>query len=107
MSRSTTMLMALAPPAASVPPSRTNSTSLVEGQPFSASTITGTVVMSNNSTTRNLARAMYPPTFVVGVREEPCTTPPGANREGTRGRAPTAIQVIVWASEHSNQPGRL
>ena len=34
---------------------------------------------------------MNPPMRDVGVRRDPCTTPPGASREGTRGRAPTAI----------------
>jgi hypothetical protein len=71
MSRSTTMLMALAPPAANVPPSRVMSTSEVRGQPPSARTIVGTVVMSNSSMMRGLVRAMYPPNFDVGVRREP------------------------------------
>ena len=57
MSRSTTMLMALAPPAASVPPSRVMATSDHDGQPRSASTMVGTVVMSSSSMIRGLVSA--------------------------------------------------
>lgn len=39
------------------------------------------------------------------MRRDPCATPPGASREGTRGREPTAIpQAIVgglYTSDHS------
>jgi hypothetical protein len=58
MSRSTYMLTAFAPPAASVPPSRVISTSVVGGHPFSASTIVGTVVISSSSMIRGLVSAM-------------------------------------------------
>ena len=58
MSRSMYMLIALAPPAASVPPISVTITSQVEGQPPSASTIVGTVVISSSSMIRGLVRAM-------------------------------------------------
>ena len=54
MSRSTYMLMALAPPAASVPPRSVSSTRPRLGQPRSASTIVGTVVISSSSMIRGL-----------------------------------------------------
>ncbi len=67
MSRSTYMLTAFAPPAASVPPISVTITSEVAGQPCSASTMVGTVVMSRSSMIRGLVRAMYAPSTVVGV----------------------------------------
>ena len=57
MSRSTYMLTALAPPAASVPPTSVSSTSPSGGQPRSASTIVGTVVISSSSMIRGLVSA--------------------------------------------------
>ena len=57
MSRSTTMLYALAPPAASVPPTSVMTTSRTDGQPPAASTIVGIVVISSSSMIRGLVRA--------------------------------------------------
>ncbi len=57
MSRSTYMFTAFAPPAASVPPISVTITSQVAGQPSSASTMVGTVVMSRSSMIRGLVRA--------------------------------------------------
>ncbi len=57
MSRSTTMLMALAPPAASVPPARVIATSDHGGHPRCAKTIVGTVVTNSNSMIRGLVSA--------------------------------------------------
>ena len=54
MSRSQTQLMVLAPPAASVPPNSTVSTSHGEGTPRSARTMAGTVVTSSSSMMRGL-----------------------------------------------------
>jgi hypothetical protein len=51
------MLMALAPPAASVPPINVTITSQVDGQPRSATTIVGTVVINSNSMMRGLVSA--------------------------------------------------
>ena len=51
------MLMALAPPAAKVPPTRVIATSDHDGQPRCARTIVGTVVMSSSSMIRGLVRA--------------------------------------------------
>src|SRR4051794_25585378 len=74
MSRSTTQLIVLADPAASVPPTRwlvwaaraggAPPTSVatnvhVEGHPRAASTITGTVVTRSNSMMRGLVSATY------------------------------------------------
>ena len=71
MSRSTYMLNALAPPAASVPPTSVQRTSAVDGQPRSASTIVGTVVISSSSMMRGLVSARYAPAFEVAVRRLP------------------------------------
>ena len=68
-------------------------TSQVDGQPPSARIIVGIVVISSSSMMRGLVSAMYPPTTVVGVRRLPWATPPGASRDGTRGREPTDIAV--------------
>ncbi len=57
MSRSTTMLMALAPPAASVPPTSVATISQTGGRPRCATTIVGTVVTSSSSMIRGLVRA--------------------------------------------------
>ena len=57
MSRSTTMLMALAPPAASEPPSTVATTSHRSGTPPSATNMTGTVVTSSSSMILGLVRA--------------------------------------------------
>jgi hypothetical protein len=62
MSRSTTMLMALAPPAANVPPSTVQTISHSDGRPFSATIIVGTVVTRRSSMIRGLVRATYAPT---------------------------------------------
>ena len=59
MSRSTTMLMALAPPAASVPPSTVQAISQGEGRPRSATIIVGTVVTSRSSMILGFVRATY------------------------------------------------
>ena len=52
MSRSTTLLMALAPPADNAPPTSVAATSHVSGQPRAATTMAGTVVTSSNSMIR-------------------------------------------------------
>ncbi len=57
MSRSTTMLMALAPPAASAPPARVATISQSEGRPRLATTMVGKVVTSSSSMMRGLVRA--------------------------------------------------
>jgi len=57
MSRSTNMLMVLAPAAANAPPTRVARTSHPEGSPRWATTMVGTVVTSNNSMIRGLVRA--------------------------------------------------
>jgi hypothetical protein len=64
------MLIALAPPAASVPPTSVIRTSDHEGHPRWASTIVGTVVMSSSSMIRGLVSATYPPIVEVGARRE-------------------------------------
>lgn len=48
---------------------------------------------------RGLVSAMYPATRVVGALRTPCATPPGASREGTKGRAPTAMQPSYGGAE--------
>ena len=57
MSRSTYMLMALAPPAASVPPMTVATISHTDGIPRSATTMVGTVVTSSSSMIRGLVSA--------------------------------------------------
>ena len=57
MSRSTYMLMALAPPAARVPPTTVTAISQSDGSPRSATTIVGTVVTSSSSMIRGLVSA--------------------------------------------------
>ena len=57
MSRSTYMLMALAPPAASVPPITVAAISHNDGMPLSATTMVGTVVTSRSSMMRGLVSA--------------------------------------------------
>jgi hypothetical protein len=57
MSRSTTMLMAFAPPAASEPPSTVTMTRPRPGTPCSATNITGTVVTSSSSMILGLVSA--------------------------------------------------
>ena len=52
------MLIALAPPAASVPPTSVIATSDQRGPARWASTIVGTVVISSSSMIRGLVRAM-------------------------------------------------
>ncbi len=54
MSRSTYMLMALAPPAANVPPITVAAISHSDGRPRSATIIVGTVVTSSSSMMRGL-----------------------------------------------------
>ncbi len=57
MSRSSTMLRALAPPAASAPPVSVATMSQTEGRPPWATTMVGSVVTSSNSMMRGLVRA--------------------------------------------------
>ncbi len=57
MSRSTTMLMAFAPPAASAPPARVATISQTGGTPRCATTMVGSVVTSRSSMIRGLVRA--------------------------------------------------
>jgi hypothetical protein len=59
MSRSTTQLIVLADPAASVPPTSVATSVTVDGQPRAASTMTGTVVTSSSSMIRGLVNATY------------------------------------------------
>ncbi len=58
MSRSKTILNALAPPAANVPPMRVATMSHSPGMPLAATTIVGIVVTSKSSMMRGLVRAM-------------------------------------------------
>ena len=51
------MLMALAPPAASVPPTRVATMSQTEGSPRFATTMVGSVVTSRSSMIRGFVRA--------------------------------------------------
>ena len=83
MSRSMTMLMAFAPPAARVPPTSVSSTRRVDGHPRCASTMVGTVVMSNSSTTRSFMSATYPVSRVVGWRSG-VVVRKGGRRRGAR-----------------------
>ena len=57
MSRSTTMLMALAPPAANAPPSRVATISHTGGRPRWATIMVGSVVTSSSSMIRGLVSA--------------------------------------------------
>ena len=57
MSRSTYMLIAFAPPAASVPPMTTAAMSQMDGMPRCASTMVGTVVTSSSSMIRGFVSA--------------------------------------------------
>ena len=57
MSRSTTMLMALAPPAARAPPARVATMSHSGGRPRWATTMVGSVVTSSSSMMRGLVSA--------------------------------------------------
>ena len=57
MSRSTTMLMALAPPAARAPPARVATMSHTDGTPRRATNMVGSVVTSSSSMIRGLVRA--------------------------------------------------
>ena len=59
MSRSTYMLMALAPPAAMVPPRTVATMSQTDGSPRSATIIVGTVVTSRSSMIRGFVKATY------------------------------------------------
>jgi hypothetical protein len=58
MSRSMYILIAFAPPAAKEPPIKVIRIRLSAGHPSSATTIVGTVVMSNNSMIRGFVSAM-------------------------------------------------
>ena len=57
MSRSTNMLMALAPPAARAPPSRVATISQTGGRPRWATIMVGSVVISSSSMIRGLVSA--------------------------------------------------
>ena len=57
MSRSTTMLMALAPPAASAPPTSVATISQTDGTPRLATIMVGSVVTSSSSMMRGLVSA--------------------------------------------------
>ena len=57
MSRSTTMLMALAPPAASAPPASVAAINHTGGRPRWATTMVGRVVTNKSSMMRGLVRA--------------------------------------------------
>ena len=57
MSRSTTMFMALAPPAASAPPTSVATINQTGGRPRWATTMVGSVVTSRSSMMRGLVRA--------------------------------------------------
>ena len=57
MSRSTYMLMALAPPAARAPPTRVATMRVTEGMPRWATTMVGRVVTSSSSMIRGLVSA--------------------------------------------------
>lgn len=57
MSRSTTMFVALAPPAASAPPTRVATITPADGRPRWATTMVGSVVTSSSSMLRGLVSA--------------------------------------------------
>ena len=57
MSRSITMFVALAPPAASVPPTTVATISHTDGTPRSATNMVGTVVTRSSSMIRGLVSA--------------------------------------------------
>ena len=71
MSRSITMFMAFAPPAASAPPNSVVTMRRTGGTPSWARTMVGSVVMRSSSTMRGLVRATKPPTRLRGVRRLP------------------------------------
>ncbi len=106
MSRSTYMLMALAPPAASVPPMTVAAISQSDGMPLSATTMVGTVVTSRSSMIRGLVSATYPPTrerregsMVVAIGGDRMRAGSGVNNRRSivgrearcRGRAPVRL----------------
>src|SRR4051812_24455508 len=79
MSRSMTMLVALAPAAARVPPTRVARISHAGGMPRSATTMAGTVVTRSSSMIRGLVRATY-----AAIRPRPGTgTGPVGTAAGT------------------------
>jgi hypothetical protein len=49
---------------------------------------------------RGFVNAMYDPTVDVAARRGPWATPPGANREGTSGRLPTAMVPTSYGHAH-------
>ena len=67
MSRSMYMFIALAPPAARVPPNRVAMISHTEGKPSSATIIVGTVVIRRSSTTRSFINAMNPSSLLLNA----------------------------------------
>ena len=66
---------ALAPPAAKVPPKRVEIINHREGNPSSATIMVGTVVMSNNSTTRSFIKAMKPSNLLFSEGAETVSFP--------------------------------
>ena len=75
ISLSMNMLIALAPPAAKVPPKRVEIINHKEGNPSSATIMVGTVVMSNNSTTRSFIKAMKPSNLLFSEGAETVSFP--------------------------------
>ena len=97
MSRSTTMFMALAPPAASVPPSTVQTISHGDGMPCSATIIVGTVVTRSSSMILGLVRATYAAIRARGVITAAVTT-----REARSAPPSVANQpVLVRQVEHA------
>src|SRR5436190_735858 len=69
MSRSTYMLMALAPPAARAPPTSVATIRPTAGMPLLATTIVGRVVTRSSSMMRGLVSATYAPTRDLTSKE--------------------------------------
>ena len=67
VSASSTMLKALDAPAANVPPISVAATKPKLGNPFSARTIAGRVVIIKSSTTRNFIRSTYARTDFIWI----------------------------------------
>jgi hypothetical protein len=104
MSRSTYMFTAFAPPADNVPPTSVSRTNRHPGQPPSANTIVGIVVMRSNSMMRGLVSAMYAP--ILDRDGLTCPSCADLSREGTRGRVTTAMTPTGYGSTRLNSQRR-
>ncbi len=102
------MLMAFAPPAASVPPMIVATISQIEGHPPSATTIAGTVVTRSSSMMRGLVSAMNAPIRVRAATRPSRWLSASPSRDGTRGRLARAIATRETTPDArgSPKPGR-